>query len=129
MGAGYGGFYVDDQRPKEYAHRFAYELLIGPIPEGMEVDHKCKNRRCVRPDPEHVRLTTHAQNCEGRERALGISGARGVYPVHGRDGNLTGRWVAHGPRTKYLGTFDSIKEAAEVALQARLEVFTHSDGR
>lgn len=29
-----------------YTHRLAYELLVGPIPEGLHIDHLCRNRRC-----------------------------------------------------------------------------------
>jgi hypothetical protein len=32
------------------AHRFAYELVVGPIPVGMQLDHLCRVRHCVRPD-------------------------------------------------------------------------------
>jgi len=32
------------------AHRFAYEALVGPIPEGLKLDHLCRNRACVNPD-------------------------------------------------------------------------------
>lgn len=42
------------------AHRVAYELAIGPIPDGLELDHLCRNRRCVRPD--HLEPVTHAEN-------------------------------------------------------------------
>ena len=42
------------------AHRFAYELLVGPIPKGLEPDHRCRNRRCVNPD--HLELVTHQVN-------------------------------------------------------------------
>jgi hypothetical protein len=31
-------------------HRVAYTILIGPIPEGLTIDHLCRNRRCVNPD-------------------------------------------------------------------------------
>jgi len=31
------------------AHRFAYELLVGPIPDGLTIDHLCRNRACVNP--------------------------------------------------------------------------------
>lgn len=46
---------------KVLVHRFSYELLIGPIPEGLELDHLCRNRRCANPD--HLEPTTHKINC------------------------------------------------------------------
>lgn len=42
------------------AHRFSYELHIGPIPVGLEVDHCCRRRDCTNPD--HLRAVTHAEN-------------------------------------------------------------------
>ena len=42
------------------AHRLAYETLVGPIPDGMELDHLCKNRRCV--NPSHLEPVSHAEN-------------------------------------------------------------------
>lgn len=45
---------------KEYAHRIAYELFVGPIPRGMVVDHTCRVRCCVNPD--HLQLVTLAEN-------------------------------------------------------------------
>lgn len=46
---GYGTIYVSGQGPK-LAHRVIYEMVIGPIPEGMTLDHLCRVRDCVRPD-------------------------------------------------------------------------------
>jgi len=43
---GYGRF--SDGRRTVYAHRFAYEELVGPIPEGKQLDHLCRNRACVK---------------------------------------------------------------------------------
>jgi HNH endonuclease len=45
---GYGNFWMNWRSAK--AHRVAYELFVGPIPEGFEIDHLCRNRACVRPD-------------------------------------------------------------------------------
>ncbi len=42
------------------AHRVLYELMIGKIPEGCELDHLCKNPACVRPD--HQEPVTHRIN-------------------------------------------------------------------
>lgn len=48
VGRGYGAAYVDGvQRP---AHRVAYEELRGPVPDGLDLDHLCRNRACVNPD-------------------------------------------------------------------------------
>ena len=42
------------------AHRVVYEALVGPIPEGMTLDHLCFNRSCVK--PEHLEPVTQAEN-------------------------------------------------------------------
>jgi hypothetical protein len=42
------------------AHRWAYEHFIGPIPEGLEIDHLCRVRNCV--NPEHMEPVTHVEN-------------------------------------------------------------------
>src|SRR6266496_2265386 len=42
------------------AHRFAYELLIGPIPDGLQIDHLCRVRHCV--NPAHLEPVTQREN-------------------------------------------------------------------
>ena len=42
------------------AHRFAYELLRGPIPKGFEIDHLCHNKSCV--NPIHLEVVTRSEN-------------------------------------------------------------------
>jgi hypothetical protein len=55
---GYGQFQMNGS-PK-LAHRVAYELLVGPIPEGLTLDHLCRVKHCVNPD--HLDPVTQAEN-------------------------------------------------------------------
>lgn len=56
--AGYGQMAFDGQR--HTAHRAAYLLLVGPVPDGMDLDHLCRNRACVNPD--HMEPVTRSEN-------------------------------------------------------------------
>ena len=64
---GYGGLKLKGRRVK--AHKVVYELLIGPVPEGLELDHLCRYRHCV--NPAHLEPVPHATNCQ-----RGQAGAR-----------------------------------------------------
>ncbi len=58
---GYGLFHPDGgAREWVMAHRYAYELEHGPIPEGLDLDHLCRTRSCVR--AEHLEPVTHREN-------------------------------------------------------------------
>jgi len=48
------------QGPLIRTHRLAYELLVGPIPDGLQIDHLCRNKRCC--NPEHLESVTQAEN-------------------------------------------------------------------
>lgn len=48
------------EQGKDHAHRFVYSRLVASIPEGLEIDHLCRNRSCV--NPTHMRLVSHAEN-------------------------------------------------------------------
>lgn len=63
IGGGYGFIqhYTDEGTTyRSVAHRVAYELLVGPIPPGLQLDHLCRNRACVRPD--HLEPVTCREN-------------------------------------------------------------------
>ena len=54
-----------DGRPYTYlAHRVAYELTNGAIPAGLDIDHVCRNKRCVNPD--HLEAVTFLVNMRRR---------------------------------------------------------------
>lgn len=55
---GYGRFKIGAVRVS--AHRWSYEHLVGPIPEGLTIDHLCRNTSCVRPD--HLEAVTNKVN-------------------------------------------------------------------
>jgi hypothetical protein len=69
---GYGYYYLGKDCLGEYkivrAHRWSYEHHKGPIPQGLHIDHLCRNRSCVNPD--HLEVVT------GKENVL-----RGVGPT------------------------------------------------
>lgn len=68
---GYGQFSVADGK-RVSAHRFSYELLVGPIPDGLDLDHVrargCTNRHCVNPD--HLEPVTRGENIRRGQTGL-----------------------------------------------------------
>lgn len=58
---GYGKFKARRDLPGvSLAHRAAFLLWNGPIPDGFDVDHRCNNRRCI--NPQHLWAVTHREN-------------------------------------------------------------------
>lgn len=55
---GYGGAFLHGKAVR--AHRMVYESTVGPIPQGMTLDHLCRNPSCVRPD--HLEPATNRVN-------------------------------------------------------------------
>lgn len=76
---GYGRFWLKDKTMP--AHRASYELFIGEITEGLQIDHLCKNTSCV--NPEHLELVTLKENVL---RGIGIS-AQNARKTHCNQGH------------------------------------------
>lgn len=55
---GYGQFYYEGRT--NYAHRFSYSFYNGEIPEGLVIDHLCRNKKCV--NPWHLEAVTNQEN-------------------------------------------------------------------
>lgn len=114
--AGYGALRVNGRM--EYVHRYAWERVNGPIPDGMYVDHRCWNPACAR--VEHLRLATGTQNSAYLQGAKSNSstGVRGVYPNRkGFRGQVRKAGVVYD-----VGTYPTIAEAARAVEKKRAEL-------
>lgn len=118
---GYGRFCFKGK--KHMAHRLAYSLAKGEIPDGDEVDHICSNKACVNPD--HLRAVSKFLNAQNRAGANknSTSGVRGVYQARGR-------WravVTLNRKPRQIGYFDRLEDAAAAVSSWRREHMTHSE--
>lgn len=73
---GYGGIRIDDKLHR--VHRVAYEHFVGPIAEGLQIDHLCRNRLCFNPD--HLEPVTQRVNIE-----RGLLGAAKTHCSNGHE--------------------------------------------
>lgn len=64
---GYGQFFLNGKNI--YAHRISYELHVGPIPSGLQIDHLCKVRNCI--NPAHLEAVTLQENVR-RSKAISV---------------------------------------------------------
>jgi len=77
---GYGIFSILSKSMK--AHRFTYEINKGKIPNGLELDHLCRNTSCV--NPEHLEAVTHKENIM-RGSGIGAKNATKIYCPKGHE--------------------------------------------
>lgn len=102
---GYGAIWVNGRQLG--AHRVAYELFNGPIPDGLFVCHTCDNRRCVR--PSHLFLGTQTDN-------MGDASAKGR--VKGPRGEKCGNAKLRGAQVRFIR--DARRAGTPVQSLARL---------
>lgn len=125
--SGYGdfGMWLGDP-PKVYsvrAHKWLYEQLIGPVPQGMELDHKCRNKLCCNPD--HLEPVTHRENSSRGTQGILKSGRTSRYRGVSWDNQMK-RWITkiQLKRKQYnLGYYETEEEAhqAYLSVLARYE--------
>ena len=76
---GYGDFMI--RKKHHRAHKLAYELLVGSVPENRVLDHLCRNRGCV--NPAHLEPVTNTENIRrGVRKTLQTHCKRG-HPLEG----------------------------------------------
>lgn len=105
------------------AHRISYELFVGPIPAGYQIDHMCRTRGCV--NPGHLQAVTHKQNGENLGLSkVNTSGVRGVCWDR-----INKKWCAsvkHNYRNHWVGRFSTLEEAEEAVIKKRNELHTNN---
>lgn len=80
---GYGKTWTDaSPRKRIFSHVRAYQMLVGPVPEGMDLDHLCRNRACC--NPAHLEPVTHHENVL-RGYGLGGTNARKTHCAKGHE--------------------------------------------
>lgn len=108
---GYGqfGVRVGGKSMPKLAHRVAWALYRGPIPDGICVLHRCDVRLCVNPD--HLFLGSVPDN--QRDMARKGRGTKGRWPCGVRPrGSRFAACAKSGGRSHYLGTYDTCEEAS-----------------
>lgn len=78
---GYGRIVVPGMGTR-LSHRLMYEAKVGPIPKGLEIDHLCRIRSCVK--PEHLEAVTRRENSLRSESFAAIN-ARKTHCIHGHE--------------------------------------------
>lgn len=117
---GYGMIRVDGRNIG--AHKYAWERVNGPVPDGMMVDHRYHcDTACV--EPTHLRAATHGENQRNRSGApkQSILGVRNVS----RSAKKFRVRVAG----EELGKFATLEEASRVAAERRRELFGEYAGK
>ena len=112
---GHGTVWVPPKRgePGKYtlAHRAVYEDLVGPIPEGLFIDHLCRNRACV--NPAHLEPVTPAENSRrGRGTRLTLAVAEAIRAADGSQRAIAARFGVSRSHVQQIRAGESWEVAA-----------------
>lgn len=115
--AGYGKFGVilDGRRVTVYAHRWAYEDLVGLIPAGLQIDHLCRNRGCV--NPAHLEPVTPQINLLRGMAPVAI-GIRVNHCKHGHEWTPENSYIRRDSNTRQCRACHRIRQARRKRMAA-----------
>ena len=84
---GYALIYRDNKT--QLAHRAIYKLIFGDIPDGMQLDHLCRNRNCIK--PAHLEVVTPKENTM---RGIGLASINSKKTECLRGHSLAGCYIS-----------------------------------
>ena len=102
---------IGGTRPaRVYAHRASYEHFVGPIPEGLQLDHLCRNPICI--NPSHLEAVTPRENTM-RGFSVSANNARKTHCIHGH--SLADAWIIKNTQQRRCRTCNTERHAKWVA--------------
>lgn len=102
---GYGCIAVAGK--SQLTHRVAYELLVGPIPDGLQIDHLCTNKRCC--NPAHLEPVTGKVNVGRTDEATKVRCTHG-HPLAGPNVRIKSKGKAGSQRQCQVCALDIKRE-------------------
>jgi hypothetical protein len=103
---GYGEIKVEGKRKP--VHRVLFEVEVGPIAEGLQLDHLCRNRLCV--NPAHLEPVTHIENVL-RGESPPARNARKTHCAHGHQYTPANTYATRDGRGRRCRTCEIARQA------------------
>jgi len=121
---GYGQF-SPSTGTNDSAYAFLWKQENGPVPAGLELDHRCRNTLCV--NPTHLRAIPTKQNGENRDPLSGRGSSRYRGVAWDKESKKWEVTVTHYGKAYRGGRFVNEDDAGEAARLLRNQLYTHND--